>query len=145
MKERLSGLATAFVAVLAVSAISAEPVRGSILTGCVGTNATGVSDAIGWVDVGVMLTAADPEPPASLHVVAPDGSEVEYRDGAGLTPPTETMPIWFAPALMSGEYRLVINGSEACTAFIGAEENASISIEQLVIDWEARSAPIRDR
>ena len=88
--------ATNAVLLLMLSSASALPVRAEILSGCVAPEDAGVSHLVGWVDGGVMLGMADPEPPTSLQVTAPDGSVVDYRDGVGLLVPTDVLPIWFA-------------------------------------------------
>lgn len=82
----------------------------SVRSGCVAPEDAGVTHLVGWVDVGVMLGMADPEPPAALLVTDPNGDVIEYRDGLGLMPPKDDLPIWFAPAEIDGTYELVING-----------------------------------
>jgi hypothetical protein len=92
----------------------------------------------------VMLGMADPEPPHSMRVTAPDGSELDYRDGVGLTPPTDSLPIWFAPAVLDGPYEVTINGEEHCTIIVGdGHESTAPVADGLDLDWEPHSAPVR--
>ena len=95
--------------------------QATILSGCVAPEDAGVAHLVGWVDVGVLLGVGDPEPPALLQVIAPDGSVTDYRDGDGLTTPTGSLPIWFARAEQTGDYQVVINGEERCTIHVGDE------------------------
>lgn len=114
-------------ALVLVSALLCAPIFGApraaqatILSGCVAPADAGVAHLVGWVDLGVLLEGADPEPPALMQVIAPDGTVTEYRDGAGLIAPTEALPIWFALAEQTGDYQLV-NGEERCTVYVGDE------------------------
>jgi hypothetical protein len=101
---------------------------------------------VGWVDVGVMLGMAEPAPPASVKVKAPDGSVVDYRDGAGLMAPTDVLPIWFAPAPMEGNYELVIDGGERCTISVhGGSDGSPTVVDEIELDWVPRSAPVSKR
>ena len=134
---------SALVLVLGVALGTPSRAQASILAGCVGTDDTAVPGVVGWVDVGVMLGTADPEPPTSMRVIAPDGTEVEYANGIGLTPPTEFMPIWFAPAPIPGEYRLVVNQGEECVAGVDAGDTTAIIGEELTHQWIALSAPVK--
>jgi hypothetical protein len=120
--------------------------QASILSGCVTPEDAGVSHLVGWVDVGVMLGMAEPAPPASVKVTAPDGSVVDYRDGAGLMAPTDVLPIWFAPAELAGTYELVINGEERCTIVVNDGSDALTPIaDEIELDWVPRSAPVPKR
>ena len=120
--------------------------QASILSGCVAPEDAGVSHLVGWVDVGVMLGVADPEPPVSLQVTAPDGSVVDYRNGVGLTAPTDTLPIWFAPAPMEGDYELLIDGGERCTVSVHSGSNSPPTVvDEIDLDWVPRSAPVSKR
>ena len=128
---------------LVISSIPVGPARGSVLSGCVAPGDAGVSRLVGWVDGGVLLGMADPVPPASLQVAAPDGSVVDYRDGVGLEAPTDLLPIWFAPAPMEGDYELVIDGAERCTVTVGDEPESSVPADdEIKLDWVPRSAPV---
>jgi hypothetical protein len=119
-------------------------VRASVLTGCVAPEDAGVTHLVGWVDVGVMLGMSEPEPPATLQVTDPNGEVVEYRDGIGLTPPTDVLPIWFAPAEIGGIYTLVIDGEERCTIAVTYGSDALTPIaDEINLDWEPHSAPVR--
>jgi hypothetical protein len=135
--------ATIAALLILLSFSSAPPARAEILSGCVAPEDAGVSHLVGWVDVGVMLGMADPEPPASLQVTDPDGSVINYRDGVGLIPPTEVLPIWFAPAGQEGDFELVINGEEHCTVTVGGSSAGTLtSLESVLGDWVPQSAPI---
>ena len=119
------------------------PARASIIAGCVGPTETGVTHLVGWVDVGVMLGMADPEPPASLQVTDPNGSVIDYPDGLGLIAPTDVLPIWFAPAELDGTYELVINGEERCEIVVSDGSDGLTSIaEEINLDWTPQSAPV---
>jgi len=128
---------------LFVSLATSVPVRAEILSGCVAPEDAGVSHLVGWVDGGVMLGMADPEPPASLQVTAPDGSVIDYRDGVGLQVPTDVLPIWFAPAPLVGDYELVIDGGERCTVSVGDGPDRSVpAADEMELDWVPHSAPV---
>ena len=117
--------------------------RASVLSGCVSPEEAGVNNHVGWIDVGVMLGMADPEPPASLQVTDPTGGVTEYLDGVGLIPPTDVLPIWFASAEQVGTYELVVNRGEPCTVEVGnSPEALLISLESIPEDWVPRSAPV---
>jgi hypothetical protein len=117
-----------------------------VLSGCVAPEDAGVSGLVGWVDVGVMLGVAEPVPPASLRVTAPDGSVVDYRDGVGLLSPTDALPIWFATAPLMGDYELVINGGERCTvSFHDGSDSPPTVVDEIELDWVPRSAPVSKR
>jgi hypothetical protein len=134
------GLAAVLLVALA---LTASPARASVLSGCVAPEDAGVTHVVGWVDVGVMLEMADPEPPHSMRVTAPDGSELDYRDGVGLTPPTDSLPIWFAPAVLDGPYEITINGEEHCTIVVNDGSDALTPIaDEINLDWEPHSAPV---
>ena len=126
---------------LAVSA--AAPARAEILAGCVAPEDAGVTHLVGWVDGGVMLGMADPEPPASLRVIAPDGTVTDYLNGEGLIAPTDSLPIWFARAEQTGDYQLIINGEERCTIVVndGSDPLAPIA-DEMELDWRPQSAPL---
>ena len=120
--------------------------QASILSGCVAPEDAGVSHVVGWVDVGVMLGMAEPAPPASVKVTAPDGSVVDYRDGAGLMAPTDVLPVWFAPAPLAGNYELVIDGGERCTISVhGGSDSSPTVVDEIELDWVPRSAPVSKR
>ena len=117
--------------------------RASVLSGCVAPEDAGVTHLVGWVDVGVMLGMADPEPPASLQVTDPNGGVIDYRDGLGLITPTDVLPIWFAPAAIGGTYELVINGEERCEIAVSDGSDVLTSIaEEINLDWTPQSAPV---
>jgi len=129
-----------------LSTATVRPARAEILSGCVAPEDAGVSQLVGWVDGGVMLGMADPEPPTSLQVTAPDGSVVDYRDGVGLLVPTDLLPIWFAPAPLVGDYELVIDGGERCTVSVGDEPDRSVpAADEMELDWVPHSAPVSNR
>ena len=131
---------------LFMSLATSVPVRAEILSGCVAPEDAGVSHLVGWVDGGVMLGMADPEPPTSLQVTAPDGSVVDYRDGVGLQVPTDMLPIWFAPAPLVGDYELVIDGGERCTVSVGdGPDRAVPAADEMELDWVPHSAPVSKR
>ena len=131
---------------LFMSLSTSVPVRAEILSGCVAPVDAGVSHLVGWVDGGVMLGMADPEPPTSLQVTAPDGSVVDYRDGVGLQVPTDVLPIWFAPAPLVGDYELVIDGGERCTVSVGDGPDRSVpAADEMELDWVPHSAPVSKR
>lgn len=118
--------------------------RASVLSGCVAPEDAGVTHLVGWVDVGVMLGMADPEPPASLQVTDPNGGVIDYRDGLGLLPPTDALPIWFVPAETDGTYELVINGEERCTIIVNDGSDALTPIaNEIELDWRPQSAPVQ--
>lgn len=128
---------------LALSVTATVPVRASVLSGCVAPEDAGVTHLVGWVDVGVMLGMTDPEPPVSLRVTAPDGSEIDYRNGIGLIAPTDSLPIWFAPAELDGSYEVTINGEEHCTINVGnGSENMATVADEINLDWSPHSAPV---
>jgi len=146
MTIALRHVAAAAVIVLVLSSISVRPARGSVLSGCVAPDDAGVSHLVGWVDVGVMLGVAEPVPPASLRVTAPDGSVVDYRDGVGLLTPTDTLPIWFAPAPLMGDYELVIDGGERCTVSVhDGSDGPPTVVDEIELNWVPRSAPVSKR
>lgn len=131
---------------LFMSLATSVPVRAEILSGCVAPEDAGVSHLVGWVDGGVMFGMADPEPPTSLQVTAPDGSVVDYRDGVGLQVPTDMLPIWFAPAPLVGDYELVIDGGERCTVSVGdGPDRAVPAADEMELDWVPHSAPVSKR
>lgn len=100
---------------------SPRAAHATILSGCVAPADAGVAHLVGWVDVGVLLGPWDPEPPALMEVTAPDGSVTTYRNGDGLSTPSDTLPIWFARAEQTGDYRIAIDGEEQCTVYVGNE------------------------
>ncbi len=131
---------------LFMSLATSVPVRAEILSGCVAPEDAGVSHLVGWVDGGVMFGMADPEPPVSMQVTAPDGSVVDYRDGVGLVAPTDVLPIWFAPAPLAGDYELVIDGSERCTVSVhDGSDGPPTVVDEIELDWVPRSAPVSKR
>ncbi|MCX6369617.1 MAG: hypothetical protein NTX57_23365 [Armatimonadetes bacterium] len=145
MSTALRRVAAAAIASLSLtlSPAAALPARAEILSGCVAPEDAGVSNLVGWVDGGVMLGMADPEPPASLQVTAPDGSVANYRDGVGLLVPTDVLPIWFAPAPLVGDYELVIDGGERCTISVGDATDRSVpATYEIELDWVPQSAPV---
>jgi hypothetical protein len=115
--------------------------RASVFGGCAGTYDTGVPGTVGWVDSGVMLGVEAARPPASFEVVGPDGTTTTYPDGVGLIPPTDSMPLWFAPVDQVGDYIVTI-AEEVCSAAV--TELAEIVVPDLPLDtvWVSRSAPI---
>jgi hypothetical protein len=148
MSTALRRVAAAAIASLSLTLSPAAvlPVRAEILSGCVAPKDAAVSQLVGWVDVGVMLGMAEPEPPASLLVTAPDGSVVDYRDGVGLLTPTDALPIWFAPAPLMGDYELVIDGGERCTVSVhdGSDDPPTV-VDEIELNWVPRSAPVSKR
>jgi hypothetical protein len=75
-------------------------------------------------------------------VTDPNGSVIDYRDGVGLIPPTDVLPIWFASAEQAGTYELVVNQEEHCTVKVGnSSEELLIPLESISEDWVPRSAP----
>ena len=143
MKRALPVVARLLLGAAVASLLWPTSARASVLSGCVAPEDAGVTHLVGWVDVGVMLGMADPEPPASLQVTDPDGSVINYRDGVGLIPPTEVLPIWFAPAGQEGDFELVINGEEHCTVTVGGSSAGTLtSLESVLGDWVPQSAPI---
>jgi hypothetical protein len=134
---------TIVAAVIVCSVVLAAPTRATVLGGCVAPAEAGVTHLVGWVDVGVMLGTAEPEPPSSLLVTAPDGRVIDYRNGAGLVPPTDVLPIWFAPAEIEGDYELLVDGYEACTIKVGDESvDLTPVADKIDGDWVPHSAPI---
>lgn len=91
----------------------------TVPSGCVGTFETGVANAVGWIDVGVMLGNGQASAPERFIVEAPDGTVKTYFNGDGLTPPTDIMPIWFASADQFGNYTVKVDG-QVCTASLMA-------------------------
>lgn len=139
---RLRSTIAVLFALLSIS--SASPAKAEILSGCVAPEDAGVTQVVGWVDVGVMLGMADPEPPTTLQVTDPNGAVVVYRDGLGLLPPTGVLPIWFAPAPLAGDYELVIDGSERCTVSIRGQSDSPLIVDdEIKRDWASRSAPAK--
>lgn len=126
---------------LLLACSTAPSARASVLSGCVAPEDAGVTHLVGWVDVGVMLGMADPEPPASLQVTDPNGNVIDYRDGRGLIAPTDVLPIWFAPAQLGGEYRIVMNHHEECVVMVDSDHEDAPQ-EATIIGWRARSMPI---
>lgn len=124
--------------------ISAPSARATVLSGCVAPEDAGVTNLVGWVDVGAMLGMADPQPPASLQVTDPNGKVIDYRDGLGLIAPTDVLPIWFAPAPMAGDYELIIDGGEPCSVSVSGEiVSPPIVDDEFRYDWVPRSAPAK--
>ena len=118
------------------------PARAEILSGCAGTYDTGVPGAVGWVDGGVMLGLEAARPPGSFEVVGPDGTRTAYTDGAGLIPPTDSMPLWFAPVDELGDYTVTID-DEVCIVSVtdlAATPKQGDAIE--ISGWFAHSAPM---
>lgn len=146
---RLATIA-AFALLLAVPA--AAPARAEILAGCVAPADAGVTHLVGWVDGGVMLGMADPEPPASMRVIAPDGTMTDYLNGEGLIAPTNSLPIWFARAEQTGDYQLIINGEEEsrCTLAVGDnraplladDATATVAPREDAVTTDAEVAPL---
>jgi hypothetical protein len=145
IKRQLLAL-TASAVFCAQFIVSLSPVRASILAGCVGTDDTAVSGVVGWVDVGVMLGTEAAQAPELTTVVAPDGTTTNFRDGDGLIPPTDEMPIWFAPVDQLGGYTVITDGEE-CAAVVTAQSEA-ITVDRaelvsgVVGSWVSRSAPV---
>jgi len=131
----------ALVLVLGVALGAPSRAQASILAGCVGTDDTTAPGVVGWVDVGLMLGMADPEPPVSLQVTDPNGNVIDYRDGVGLIPPTDVLPIWFASVEQQGDYGLVVDGEEHCTITVSVGSDDTLtSLEAIIRDWVPRSA-----
>jgi hypothetical protein len=117
--------------------------RASILGGCAGTYDTGVPGAVGWVDGGVMLGLEAARPPSSFKVVGPDGTRTTYTDGAGLIPPTDSMPLWFAPVDQLGDYTVTID-DEVCIVTVTDLAAAPTHDDEVEISsWTAHSAPTK--
>ncbi len=142
MTTALRHAAAAAVVVLVLSSISVRPARGSVLNGCVGTDDTAVPGVVGWVDVGVMLGTEAAQAPGLMTVVAPDGTTTSYRDGNGLIPPTDAMPIWAAPVDQLGDYTVMTDGNECTVAVTALPLDAATASIPIDVGWEARSAPI---
>lgn len=105
---------------LVMYAVSApQTAYATVPGGCVGTFETSLVNAVGWIDVGVMLGNEQATAPARFVVEAPDGAVTTYLNGDGLTPPTNVLPIWFAPADQLGDYRVIVDG-EVCIATLTA-------------------------
>jgi hypothetical protein len=141
-RRRLIALAisASFIAQIVVTPGAA---RASILAGCVGTDDTAVPGVVGRVDVGVMLGTEAAQAPGLTTVVAPDGTTTSYRDGDGLIPPTDVMPIWFAPVGQLGDYVITTDG-DACVATVTAlAEDEELTLHSLNIDWEVHSALVK--
>lgn len=129
--------------------LPANPAHASIRAGCAGTVETGRSDVVGWIDMNVMLQLGEAQAPNRLVVTAPDGSVAEYIDGAGLTPPSEAMPVWLAPSSGQGEYTLDVDGYECVVELTADGETESdatpseIPYDELNIklddNWKART------
>jgi hypothetical protein len=143
MKRALPVIARLLLGAAVASLMWPMSVRASVLSGCVSPEDAGVNNLVGWVDVGVMLGMADPEPPASFQVTDPNGSVIEYHNGFGLITPTDVLPIWFAPAELVGTYELVINGEERCEIVVSDRSDALTSIaDEINLDWTPQSAPV---
>jgi hypothetical protein len=140
-RRRLIALAigASFIAQLVVSPGAAYA---SILAGCVGTDDTAVPGVVGWVDVGVMLGTEPAQAPGLTTVVAPDGTTTTYRDGNGLIPPTDEMPIWFAPIDRLGDFTITTDGDECTVTVTTLAKVATPSSLPSDSGWEAHSAPI---
>jgi hypothetical protein len=140
-RRRLIALAisASFIGQVMVSPGSAYA---SILAGCVGTDDTAVPGVVGWVDVGVMLGTETAQAPGQTTVVAPDGTTTNYHDGNGLIPPTDEMPIWFAPVDQLGEYTVMTDGNECTVAVTALPLDAATASIPIDVGWETRSAPI---
>ena len=132
-------IGASFIAQLVVSPGAAYA---SILAGCVGTDDTAVPGVVGWVDVGVMLNTEAARAPGLTTVVAPDGTTTTYRDGNGLIPPTDEMPIWFAPVDRLGDYTVTTDGDECTVTVTTLAESATPPSLPSDSGWEAHSAPI---
>ena len=132
-------IGASFIAQLVVSPGAAYA---SILAACVGTDDTAVPGAVGWVDVGVMLGTEAAQAPGLMTVVAPDGTTTTYRDGNGLIPPTDAMPIWAAPVDQLGDYTVMTDGNECTLAVTALPLDAATASIPIDVGWEARSAPI---
>jgi hypothetical protein len=105
---------------LIMYAVSApQTANATIPSGCVGTFETGVANAVGWIDAGVMLGNEQATAPERFIVEAPDGTVTTYLNGDGLTPPTGIMPIWFAPAEQLGDYTVRVDGEECTVSLTG--------------------------
>jgi hypothetical protein len=140
-RRRLIALAigASFIAQLVVSPGAAYA---SILAGCVGTDDTAVPGVVGWVDVSVMLGTEAAQAPGLTTVVAPDGTTTTYRDGNGLIPPTDEMPIWFAPIDRLGDFTITTDGDECTVTVTTLAKVATPSSLPSDSGWEAHSAPI---
>ena len=141
IKRQLLAL-TASAVFCAQLIVSPNPVRASILAGCVGTDYTAVPGVVGWVDVGVMLGTEAAQAPGLTTVIAPDGTTTSYRDGDGLIPPTDEMPIWFAPVHQLGDYTVTTDGDECTVAVTALPLEAATTSIPIDVGWEAHSAPI---
>jgi hypothetical protein len=134
---------SALVLVLGVALGTPSRAQASILAGCVGTDDTAVPGVVGWVDVGVMLGTEAAQAPGLTTVVAPDGTTTNYLNGDGLIPPTDEMPIWFAPVDQLGNYTVTTDG-DACIATVTAlAEDEELTFHSLNIDWEVHSALVK--
>ena len=136
-------VALALMIVLGVALGTPSRAQASILAGCVGTDDTAVPGVVGWVDVGVMLGTEAAQAPGLTTVVAPDGTTTNYLNGDGLIPPTDEMPIWFAPVDQLGNYTVTTDG-DACIATVTAlAEDEELTFHSLNIDWEVHSALVK--
>ena len=123
--------------------VSPSLARASILAGCVGTDDTAVPGAVGWVDVGVMLGTEAARAPGLTTVVAPDGTATNFLNGDGLIPPTDEMPIWFAPVNQLGDYAVTTDGDECTVTVTALAEDEELTLHSLNIDWEVHSALVK--
>jgi hypothetical protein len=89
-----------------------------------------------------MLGTEPAQAPGLTTVVAPDGTTTTYRDGNGLIPPTDEMPIWFAPIDRLGDYTITTDGDECTVTVTTLAKVATPSSLPSDSGWEARSAPI---
>ena len=141
LKRRLLTLAMS-LSFFAQLVLSPSAAQASILAGCVGTDDTAVPGVVGAVDVGVMLGTEVAQAPGLTTVVAPDGTATNYRDGDGLIPPTDEMPIWFAPVNQLGDYTVTTDGDECTVTVTALAEAATPPSLPNDTSWEAHSAPI---
>jgi hypothetical protein len=136
-------VALALMIVLGVALGTPSRAQASILAGCVGTDDTAVPGVVGWVDVGVMLGTEAAQAPGLTTVVAPDGTTTNFLNGDGLIPPTDEMPIWFAPVDQLGDYAVTTDG-DACIATVTAlARDEEPTLHSLNIDWEVHSALVK--
>lgn len=136
---------------LVATSLPVSAAQASIRAGCAGTIETGRSDAVGWIDVNVMLQLDEAQVPGHFAVTSPDGSTQEYIGGVDLIPPDEVMPVWLAPVSGPGEYVLEVDGYECVVEITAGGEtdlltapsgsNAAASSVDLGDTWQARSAP----
>lgn len=106
----------AWSVVLLVVAMQASPVKAGYPDECAGSAELGRTDVVGVPDVGFMASG-EPTTPKEWVVyrftkLTGEHTLTRYWDGVGLTPPSDSYPLWLAPVEGPGMYFIIHDGNE---------------------------------